>query len=262
MLTIIRPGTVTLGRTAYMPPFLHPLAGAAMQGTALEPLIERIVRNFGFDSFMYGTSAAPFPHQESKSYVFTTLPHAWVARYDERAYIEVDPRVKRASEGPLPLVWDQASEQGRSDRLDAFLADSAAHGVASGIAFGVHDLRAGVVLIALSSSNPVINDARHSEISRDLGNILLLGIYFHEIFMSGLVQQGVPPRSEGAPLTPREHQCLVHAARGLTSADIGRKLDIAERTVEFHFAGIRSKLSAVNRQEAIAKAMASGLIHP
>ena len=80
--------------------------------------------------------------------------------------------------------------------------------------------------------------------------------------MSGLVQQGVPARSEGAPLTPREHQCLMHAARGLTSADIDRKLDIAERTVEFHFAGIRSKLSAVNRQEAIAKAMASGLIHP
>jgi hypothetical protein len=53
----------------------------------------------------------------------------------------------------------------------------------------------------------------------------------------------------------------MHAARGLTSADIGLKLDFAERTVEFHFAGIRSKLSAVNRQ-AIAKAMASGLIDP
>jgi DNA-binding CsgD family transcriptional regulator len=79
------------------------------------------------------------------------------------------------------------------------------------------------------------------------GNILLLGIYFHEIFMSGLVQQGVAPRSEGAPLTSRVRQCLIHAARGLTSADIGRRLDIAERTVEFHFAGIRSKLS-VNRQ--------------
>ena len=77
---------------------------------------------------------------------------------------------------------------------------------------------------------------------------MLLGIYFHEIFMSGLARQGVAPRSEGAPLTPREHQCLMHAARGLTSADIGLKLDIAERTVEFHFAGIRSKLSAVNRQ--------------
>jgi LuxR family quorum-sensing system transcriptional regulator SolR len=262
MLTIIQPGTVTLERAAYMPQFVRSLADATHQGSPLEPLIDEIVRNFGFDSFMYGTSAAPHPHQESKSYVFTTLSRAWIARYDELAYIEVDPRVKRASESALPLVWDQASERGRSARVDAFLADAAAHGVASGIAFGVHDLRAGLVLIALNSSNPKINDARHSEISRDLGDILLLGIYFHEIFMSGLVQQGVPPRSEGTPLTPREHQCLMHAARGLTSADIGRKLDIAERTVEFHFAGIRSKLSAVNRQEAIAKAMASGLIHP
>ncbi len=262
MLTIIQPGTVALERTAYMPQFLRSLSDATKQGAALEPAIDEIVRSFGFESFMYGTSAAPFPHQESKSYVFTTLPRAWIARYDEQAYIEVDPRVKRASEGPLPLVWDQASERGRGERVDAFLVDAAAHGVASGIAFGVHDLRAGLVLVALNSPDPVIKDARHSEISRDLGNILLLGIYFHEIFMSGLVQQGVAPRSEGAPLTPRERQCLVHAARGLTSADIGRKLEIAERTVEFHFAGIRSKLSAANRQEAIAKAMASGVIHP
>jgi hypothetical protein len=35
------------------------LADATQQGAALEPLIGAIVRNFGFDSFMYGTSAAP-----------------------------------------------------------------------------------------------------------------------------------------------------------------------------------------------------------
>jgi DNA-binding CsgD family transcriptional regulator len=32
--------------------------------------------------------------------------------------------------------------------------------------------------------------------------------------------------------------------------------------VEFHFAGIRSKLAASNRQEAIAKGMSAGLILP
>src|ERR1700682_2612632 len=88
MLPIIQPGTVTVERVAYMPEFLRPLAEAPRQGAALEPAIDEIVLGFGFDSFMYGTSAAPYPHQESKSYVFTTLPPAWIARYDEQAYIE------------------------------------------------------------------------------------------------------------------------------------------------------------------------------
>lgn len=262
MLTNILPRAIASERTPFVPQFLCSFLDALRQGAALEPAIDGIVRKFGFDSFMYGSSASPYPHQETKSYVFTTLPREWVARYDQQAYIEVDPRVKRASEGALPLVWDQASERGRSQRSDAFLADALAHGVGSGIAFGVHDIRAGLVLIALNSSNPIIDESRHGEISRDLGNILLLGIYFHEIFMSKLVQRGVKPRSEGAPLTPRECQCLTHAARGLTSFDIGLRLDISERTVEFHFAGIRSKLSAANRQEAVAKAIALGFIRP
>jgi DNA-binding CsgD family transcriptional regulator len=262
MLTIIQPGTVMQHRAAYVPQFLQPLVDAAMHGAPLEASINEIVRNFGFDSFLYGATATPYPDHESKSYAFTTLPRAWVARYDHEAYIEIDPRVRRASETAVPLMWDQDSEQGRSVRLDAFLADAAAHGIASGVSFGVHDISAGIVLIALNSSNPKISSDRREAISRDLGNILLFGIYFHEIFMSGSVQRGVAPRSEGAPLTQREHQCLTHAARGLTSSDIGLKLDIAERTVEFHFAGIRSKLSAANRQEAVAKAIASGLIHP
>jgi len=262
MLTIIQPGTVKLAQAAYMPQFLRPLAEAVERGEPIDPSIEEIIRDFGFHSFMYGASAAPFPHQESKNYVFTTLERSWVARYDQQAYIEVDPRVKQASESALPLVWDQKSERGRSQRIDTFLEDAAAHGVASGIAFGVHDTRAGLVLVALNSSDPSISDARRNAISSNLGDVLLFGIFFHEIFMSGFVQRGVAPRSQGAPLTVRECQCLTHAARGLTSGDIGLKLDISERTVEFHFAGIRSKLMAVNRQEAIAKAIAAGLIHP
>ncbi|TMH10837.1 MAG: helix-turn-helix transcriptional regulator, partial [Betaproteobacteria bacterium] len=58
----------------------------------------------------------------------------------------------------------------------------------------------------------------------------------------------------------RERECLTLASRGLTSEDIAARLEISPRTVEFHFAGIRSKLAAANRQEAIAKAMAAGLI--
>jgi DNA-binding CsgD family transcriptional regulator len=262
MLTIIKPIRTLLDRAEYMPPFLQPVADAIKQNAPLEPPIDAIVRNFGFETFMYGISASAHPDQESKTFVFTTLPRAWVSRYDQQAYIEIDPRVRRALESAIPLIWDQTTERGYSDRVDAFLEDAAAHGVASGVAFGIHDARAGLVAVALNSSQAELDDARRAAIAKNLGDIILFGIYFHEIFIRAVVHQGVPPKSEGAPLTSRERQCLLFAAHGLTSVDIATRLGIAERTVEFHFAGIRSKLAAANRQEAVAKAMAAGLISP
>ena len=64
------------------------------------------------------------------------------------------------------------------------------------------------MLIALNSATPRIDEARYEEITRDLGEILLLGIYFHDLFMSKLANHGVAPRSEGAPLTLAEKYVL------------------------------------------------------
>ncbi len=89
---------------------------------------------------------------------------------------------------------------------------------------------------------------------------MLFGIYFHELFMKAIVERGVAPASQGFPLSPRELQCLRLAAHGQTTKDMALKLGISERTVQFHFDGIRSKLCAVNRQEAIAKAVSYGVI--
>ena len=81
---------------------------------------------------------------------------------------------------------------------------------------------------------------------------------------SPLGQQGIhredAPLQQGAPLSRREKECLLAASRGLTSADIGYKLGITERTVHFHFGNIFSKLAAANRAEAIATALARGMI--
>jgi DNA-binding CsgD family transcriptional regulator len=55
---------------------------------------------------------------------------------------------------------------------------------------------------------------------------------------------------------------LVLAAHGQTTQDMAHALGIGERTIQFHFGGIRSKLGAANRQEAVAKAIATGIIQP
>jgi DNA-binding NarL/FixJ family response regulator len=61
-------------------------------------------------------------------------------------------------------------------------------------------------------------------------------------------------------LSPREQQCLLLAAKGQTSADIALKLALSERTINFHFCNIVSKLAVANRAEAIGLAVSRGII--
>jgi len=62
-------------------------------------------------------------------------------------------------------------------------------------------------------------------------------------------------------LTEQELNCLRLSANGQTSSDIGLKLGIKPRTVNFHFSKILRKLNAMNRQEAIAKAANANLLN-
>jgi DNA-binding NarL/FixJ family response regulator len=63
-------------------------------------------------------------------------------------------------------------------------------------------------------------------------------------------------------LNDRQIQVLTLVARGKTSAEIGRKLHLSKRTVDFHINNARIKLHAATRTEAATKAVAAGLITP
>jgi len=260
MLRTVVPDTVRLDARYALPAELAPLVSAFASRADLRDAIVSIVHDLGFENFLYGASASPRLDQESRSYVFTTLPREWVERYDREAYIEIDPRLARALDSALPLVWDYESEHGRNARVDAFLDDSLAHGVGSGVVVGLHGPRGVRVIVALSSAHRTITPQRRQAIVERLGNVVLLAIHFHEIFMRTIVEQGVAPASQGAPLSPRELECLELAARGQTTRDMALKLGITERTIQFHFDSIRSKLGAMNRQGATARAIADGLI--
>ena len=260
MLQSLAPGGVVLEGARFLPQILSPLIAAAERAEPLEPIVSAIVRMFGFDTFLYGGSLSARPGQEAISYVFTTSPRDWVVRYDQRAYIEVDPRVLNSFESAMPYIWDQGSERGKSAAIDAFLDDAAANGVASGVAFAIYATPQGQVLIAFNSPQAELTDLRRLEIARNLGDMYLFGIYFHEVFMKTVVARGLPPRIQGAPLSPQEKRCLLYSAHGYTSRYIAAALGISERTVELHFSHVRSKLDVANRQEAVAKAIDEGII--
>jgi DNA-binding NarL/FixJ family response regulator len=62
------------------------------------------------------------------------------------------------------------------------------------------------------------------------------------------------------PLTPREIQVLELLAEGLANKAIAERLAISDQTVKFHVASISGKLGAVNRTDAVRRAVRRGLI--
>jgi DNA-binding response OmpR family regulator len=63
-------------------------------------------------------------------------------------------------------------------------------------------------------------------------------------------------------LNDREIETLTWAARGKTSAEIAKILDLTKRTVDFHIDNARGKLGAATRTEAVLKAATGRLIEP
>jgi LuxR family quorum-sensing system transcriptional regulator SolR len=260
MLQPLKLCPVAAGDYGFVPRVLRPLIDAAARGEDLAPVIEAVTRSLGFDSFMFGISLSLRPNADSSSFVYTTLPDEWVKVWDERAYVEIDPRVQVGMDTTLPLIWDQTTYRGRSRRLDAFLDAAMGFGVASGVSVPIRDSRSRFAVCALNSRIPVVDEARREMISQRLGDIVLLANYFYPLLVAGVLDQRIPPIAAGKPLSARERQCLEMAAHGLTTLDVAIKLGIAERTAQFHFSNILDKLGVLNRAEAIAKSINLGLI--
>ena len=61
-------------------------------------------------------------------------------------------------------------------------------------------------------------------------------------------------------LTPREIDVLELVAEGLSNKAVAVRLGISDQTVKFHLTSISGKLGAINRTDAVRRAVQRGLI--
>jgi DNA-binding NarL/FixJ family response regulator len=93
---------------------------------------------------------------------------------------------------------------------------------------------------------------------------IAVGTILREILRGNVAQRPRPgSRPRGAsecPLTSRELEILRLAAHGMTNAQIGCRLWIAEQTVKFHLSNTYRKLGVANRTEASMYARLNDLV--
>jgi LuxR family transcriptional regulator, quorum-sensing system regulator LasR len=259
MLVPIEPKTSIDAEELCLAPWLLPLIDAARKGDSIIEPLQCLVQSMGFGTFLYAVGTSKKLQHDERFYLWTTVPAEWIAEYDRNSYVEIDPRVRYGwSMWPPPLLWDQRIGNG-NPRVKAFLDRAAVHGVGSGLAIYLRD-GGNKIMFALNRPQRAMKDADRAHVASITSQAMYLGTVLHSVFMSNVIEKGIPPMQQGSPLSPRECQCLTLAAHGMTSIDIGLKLSITERTVNFHFSNIISKLGVLNRHEAIAMGVAHGLV--
>ena len=214
--------------------------------------------HFGVDSLAYFVTT----HTDgvvSGDMRWTTLPCAWSACYRREAYIALDPRLTPARRHLAPYLWD-ARECASDWRVERFLGDARHNGLAGGVVISLYEGSARWATVTFDVGIAGAGATLRDRIAPHVGNLLLIAIALHGC-ITKWPHARVARHREHRGLSFRERDCLSLAARGLTSADIGERLSVAERTVNFHFRNIKTKLGAINRPEAIARGISLGILN-
>jgi DNA-binding CsgD family transcriptional regulator len=159
----------------------------------------------------------------------------------------------------LPQAWLAAAgpTHGAAQRtaVHAFHEAAHLHRVHAGLCVPVSTATAQPGLLTLATQR----SQSEQQLRALRPHALLLSRYLHIACLPHIerFKAGSAPR-----LSTRELECLSWAAQGKTTWEIGRVLLISEHTAVYHLRNALRKLGAVNRQQAIAKAVASGLLVP
>jgi DNA-binding CsgD family transcriptional regulator len=168
----------------------------------------------------------------------------WGEVYFENDFIEVDPVINYSLNNRQSFTWSAAFKNLDAQNRKAleFVTMASDYHLKDGLAHLVGTGEHGTLLsLAIEHEN-------NHYYSQLLNHVTP---HLHE------AMQRVNARHDNAPvpeLTDRECEVLKWTGEGKSSWEIGMILNISERTVKYHINNIKTKLNAVNRAHAVAKA--------
>jgi DNA-binding CsgD family transcriptional regulator len=236
---------------------LHALARASSEDE-LRRRVSRIVQHLGVEFWVYALNL-PLVDDRRQQFTLIDYPAAWVGRYIEAGYMQVDPTVAHCQARSTPFVWADAQARvvaavdPMHGRVRRMFGEASEAGLGVGVSIPLHGPGACWGLMSFAgawAARPVFD--------RRLPELTLIAHFVHEAARPFARSAGAASRPPD--LTLRERECLHWAAEGKSSWEIGQVLGCSERTVIFHLQNAARKLGVGGRQAAVARAVSLGVV--
>jgi DNA-binding CsgD family transcriptional regulator len=230
--------------------YLGDLAAAASDVEERQVLTDHLTK-LGVGCFAY----VNLGRNHIEPYYATTYPLAWMQRYAEQSYIDIDPVPVTGRRSFLPFRWLPLLDQPRVTAQQRLIFDEAREfGLTDGMAIPIQGIGLDFALIsfAVTADTLALPDLQHN-----IGLLHLMTLHFH-----AAVEKRVQPDplAEVVHLTPRETECLKWMSKGKTAWEISQILHISERTAVYHIENTKRKLGVNTRNHAVVKAISLGLV--
>jgi DNA-binding CsgD family transcriptional regulator len=213
--------------------------------------LEHLSGELGFKCFRTDYLSAS---ASAQALSFSNQPEEWenVLNGVAPEVVLKDPVWNHLNRSTLPLFW------GRDTYRDAGLGDFyeqfSSFGLVSGACLSLRGANKEMLALGFSSDKPIEMGALRPDI---FGVLYLASATILEHALRAI---GAPGAAVVPQMTVRELEVLKWSREGKTAWEIGHILSISTSTVQFHIRNCIGKLSAVNKQHAVVRALHFGLI--
>ena len=183
--------------------------------------------------------------------VITSWPSELLAKYDAENLLRTSAAMHHIRTSSLPISIDvsKLNTEGVDDKRDRVIELFEHYNMPRGSFFPVCDPGGDRAAIGFSGDREPFSSYE----------ILQLHMICTHVF-ERLYQISKRDQKAGEDLTQREIDCLNWTAAGKTSVEISNILSLSEHTVNHYLNRATKKLDTVNRTQAVAKALRTGII--
>jgi len=211
--------------------------------------LKRVTQYYNCRTFMVLNLPSITSRELSENTVVTNWPAELMSQFDKSGLMQTSSGLAHLRKFTTPFVSDLSSDRGVINSSDEVTQIFSGFGIQRGACFPVHDRLGNRGAVCFGGTGKTFDQQQMMELH-------YLSVHVYE----QLAQIRSLDVKTNDVLTEREVDCLNWTAAGKTSAEIAEILGLSEHTVNHYLNRTARKLDTVNRTQAVAKALRSGII--